>query len=170
MSDAVLPARSRYEIELYLKLAQCPQCGRSEFDLTPTPPSSDSTVSVEFLVACKSCGAPVSTRFQISGMKHDRSRLIDASQWLTLYGLMVEAARNEKNKSASRQLAMQAASCLNEALRFYDEENDLPPENAFFTDDSRARFRQHPQLFSRQRLLNLRAQLPTPSKFDANNA
>ncbi|MBI1827521.1 MAG: hypothetical protein HYR83_14190 [Planctomycetes bacterium] len=70
----------------------------------------------------------------------------------------------------SRRLAMEAATCLNEALRFYDDENDLPSAGAFFTDDSRARFREHPQLFSRQRLLNLRAQLPTPSKFDAGAA
>jgi hypothetical protein len=58
---------------------------------------------------------------------------------------------------------MDAAQCLREALKFYDDEdNDLPPRNALFHEASRRRFWDHPEEFSRQRLLNALSRLPNP--------
>jgi len=52
--------------------------------------------------------------------------------------------------------------CLEEALKFYkDQECDLPADDAFFVESSRDHYRKNPEHFSRQRLLALRAKLPS---------
>ena len=92
------------------------------------------------------------------------SRIIDVAQWLTLAHVIAEAASRETEKTHARQLGIDAAQCLSEALKFYDEpENDLPPAEAFFHDASRRRFRENPEEFSRQRVLDMRSRLPGPS-------
>jgi hypothetical protein len=94
------------------------------------------------------------------------SRILDVAGWLTLHARLCDAARAKARAASSvertlaRQLHIQAAACLEEALKFYDEDNDLPPEDAFFTDAGRRQFRGHPESFLRGRLVSLRAVLP----------
>ena len=95
------------------------------------------------------------------------SRIIDVAGWLTLYTVISEAAqaaastaRTTDERIIARQMLIQAAQCLDEALCFYDADNDLPPEEAFFRTESRQQFRERPELFTRQRLIELRAELP----------
>jgi hypothetical protein len=92
------------------------------------------------------------------------SRLLDVGQWIMLFRMIVEAASRETNKVQVRHFGIEAAQCLEEALKFYDEVgNDLPPPEALFTDASRERFQEHPEQYSRRRLLELRSRLPTLS-------
>ena len=95
------------------------------------------------------------------------SRIIDVAGWLTLYSTIADAARARdaeaqtmRDRAAIRLRRIEAAQCLDEALKFFDADNDLPPEDAFFHDDTRRRFRDHPELFTRQHLIDLRRQLP----------
>jgi len=95
------------------------------------------------------------------------SRVIDVAGWLTLFAMLQDEARPSEDEARTaqdrarvRQLQIQASACLSEALRFYDADNDLPPEDAFFSEQSRRQFRQHPELFARDRLIGLRAKLP----------
>ena len=74
-----------------------------------------------------------------------------------------EDARSANDRAGARQLQIEAGLCLDEALKFYDDDNDLPPEEAFYSDDSRTRFRDRPGLFARQRLIELRGELPKSS-------
>ena len=67
---------------------------------------------------------------------------------------------NAAGRAVARQMQIQAGTCLEEALKFYDADNDLPPEDAFFTDAGRRQFREHPESFLRGRLISLRAMLP----------
>lgn len=91
----------------------------------------------------------------------DSSRIIDIGQWLTLARMFTERSRNEPRRVEARSLALQAADCLREALKFYDDpDNDLPPDHAIFTDTSRRRFREAPQQFSRERILGELRKLP----------
>ncbi len=96
------------------------------------------------------------------------SRIIDVAGWLTLYTRLSDAALRRADTSAfhpdgklTRQLQIQAGRCLEEALKFYDVDNDLPPQAAFYSDAGRRQFREHPEGFLRDRLLSLRAILPT---------
>lgn len=91
------------------------------------------------------------------------SRLIDVGQWLVLFRVLLESAGSETDRRRARLLGFEAAQCLEEALKFYGPDNDLPPESACFSEGSLQRLRHHPQLFARSRLVNLRAKLPSPS-------
>jgi hypothetical protein len=69
-------------------------------------------------------------------------------------------ARNMAQRAAVRKWYLLARACLDEALKFYDADNDLPPEDAFFSDTSQRQFRDRPAMFARQRLIDLRARRP----------
>ncbi len=95
------------------------------------------------------------------------SLMIDVAGWLTLHTMLAEAARAEGLKStrmdrraAVRRMQIQAGQCLDEALKFFDEDNDLPPREAFFSKESHRRFLDHPELYTRQRLIELRSRFP----------
>lgn len=91
----------------------------------------------------------------------DHSQIIDVGQWMTLARMFMEQAKAAECPSQARTLNLQAAECLEEALKFYEDlENDLPSGDAFFTEASRCRFRDFPQQFSRSRLVSLRRKLP----------
>jgi len=91
------------------------------------------------------------------------SQILDLGQWLTLFRMLTETAGHEASMTDARRLSLEAAQCLDEALKFYDDaDNDVPPVEAFFGEDSRDRFKAHPEQFSRRRLLHLRSKLPTP--------
>ena len=90
------------------------------------------------------------------------SRILDVGQWIMLSRMLLEAGSKEAEKGRARRLGIEAAQCLEEALKFYDElDNDLPPPEALFDDASRERFRDAPEQFSRRRLIELRSKLPT---------
>lgn len=128
-------------------------------------------------VLCQACGEPSEFSFglppdppsdpagelEIINPTEEPSRIIDVSQWITLYAVLHEESARASPPTRKRLLELQAGQCLDEALKFFDdEENDLPPPSAFFDDSARDRFRDQPQEFSRQRLINFRASLPKP--------
>ena len=61
------------------------------------------------------------------------SEIIDVAGWVTIFSLIAKSAADESDKIESRKLGYEAAQCLEEAIKFYEEGNDLPPENAFFS-------------------------------------
>lgn len=177
MSEAPLVAHSLAEVYLYLLATPCATCGRGPLRGGEAEPCDDSAVGITVGVAatCGSCQSVTRWKFRLPGplqavstdqesvvnSTSEPSRMLDVAQWLTLFRMMAEAAGKEMNKTAARRLALEAAECLDEALKFFEEDNDLPTKDAFFHDGSRERFRDHPEQFSRQRLLHLRSKLPT---------
>ena len=177
MSDAPLVAHSLAEAYLYILATPCATCGRGPQRGGEAQPYADPAAAMTVGVAatCGACQSLTPMKFRLSGAPqavppdrvpvvnptHEPSRMLDLAQWLTLFRMMTEASGQEENKTAARRLSLEAAQCLDEALKFYEEDNDLPTKDAFFHDDSRERFRNHPEQFSRQRLLHLRSKLPT---------
>ena len=94
------------------------------------------------------------------------SRIIDVAQWLTLFRVVSEAAAAQSDPSESRRLGYEAAQCLEEALKFYRDDSDLPPPEALLHEQSRHQLRERPNLFARSRLINLRAKLPTLTEME----
>jgi hypothetical protein len=178
MSDAPLVAHSLAEAHLYILATPCASCGRgplrgSEAELAND--DGDARV-VSIAVTCGSCQAVTRLRFRLPAPPEpipaqpasvvnptaEPSQILDVGQWLTLFRMLTETAGHETSKSEARRLALEAAQCLDEALKFYDDaDDDLPPVEAFFGEDSRDRFKAHPEQFSRRRLLHLRSKLPT---------
>lgn len=182
-----LTARSPAEAFLYLKVTPCDACreGSVGIDENPTIHREADDYLLEFHTTCPSCGSVAAKRFRMDRTSADSSSavlslaatgpcaepstLIDVGQWLTLHSMMVEEAAREKHKQRARTIRMEAAACIDEALGLYDDpENDLPPASALFRDSTRRRFRERPDLFSRQRLVGLRAKLPSGAAMNSD--
>lgn len=177
MSDAPLVAHSLAEVHLYLLATPCRSCGCGPLHGREAEQGSDPAqgVTIDVAATCGACHSVTPLKFRLSGPPQtiaadqapvvnstdEPSRILDVTQWLTLFRMMTETAGKEPNKSAARHLSLEAAQCLDEALKFYEEDNDLPTRDAFFQQGSRQRFRDYPEQFSRQRLLHLRSKLPT---------
>jgi len=179
MSDAPLVAHSLAEAYLYILATPCASCGSGPLRGGEAELANDvgGARAVSIAATCGSCQGLTRLRFRLPAPPEripaqqtpvvnptaEPSQILDLSQWLTLFRMLTEKAGHEASKSGARQLALEAAECLDEALKFYDDEdNDLPPVEAFFGKDSRDRFKAHPDQFSRRRLLHLRSKLPTP--------
>ena len=89
-------------------------------------------------------------------------QIIDVGQWIALHRVLIEAATNKVDAAKARYLYLQAAQCLDEAMKFYEEAEDLPPESAFFVDVSKQRLNESSEQFSKKRLIDLRGRLPRP--------
>ena len=184
MSDEPLVAHSLAEAYLYLMVTPCSACDQGPLkgaDARRISPS-EGEAAVTVSSTCAACGGQADHTFRIAhdlkaenestgavvNPTDDPSGIIDVAQWITLFRMITEAAGREPDKVQMRHLGLEAAQCLDEALKFYDEVgNDLPPPEALFHDSSRSRFRSNPEQFSRQRLINLRGKLPTTEEMRA---
>lgn len=179
MPQAELKAHSLAEANLYFQATACPRCASGPVaSLHAEDDTSDKSGAIRRTEVglCASCGSELCAVFQIPPASEvadptainptdEPSRIIDLGQWITLAHVHTERAAKSTDPRHVRRLNLQAAQCLVEALKFYDDpDNDLPPLEAFFCDPSRERFRTHPQQFSRQRLLHERSKLPTTSE------
>ena len=190
MSDAPdepLVAHSLAEAYLYLMATPCAGCGRGPLKTTDTISTDTCSLPADqhsgggecatatLTATCVACQAVSTRTFQLpAGLTtvtrgeaavvnptDEPSRIVDVGQWIMLFRMITEAASKETKKVQARHLGLEAAQCLEEALKFYDEpENDLPPEESLFTNASRERFRRAPEQFSKRRLIGLRAKLP----------
>jgi hypothetical protein len=174
-----LPAHSLAEAYLYLMAQSCAHCRRGPIraERAEKSPADSPVESLVTLSAnCATCGRTADFVFRLPAESptdvpahgpvvnptDEPSHILDVGQWLTLFRMIAEAAARETRKPEARHLGLEAAQCLEEALRFYDDpDNDLPPPEAFFTSTSRDHFRDHPHHFSRRRLLELRSKLPS---------
>src|SRR5262245_1450053 len=160
-STPVIRVHSVAEAYLFVMVRQCPACGdgpvRSTNELTRISSASDGWA---LDVACAACRHADNLRFEIDPQPtraeaatsrinptDHRSEAIDLLGWLTLYRSIVASAQKETDPQSARRLALEAAQCLDEALKFYTPDNELPGLDAFVTEAARNRFRDHPQQF-----------------------
>ncbi|MGB2987912.1 MAG: hypothetical protein WBE26_18745 [Phycisphaerae bacterium] len=180
MPEEPLSAHSLAEAYLYLMATPCASCGKGPLNGADARAVGDAGrgMTVAIPVTCRSCQTVTTMTFRlpekpdttgehetaIVNPTDEPSSLLDVGQWIVLFRVITEAADKETDKVQARHLGLEAAQCLEEALKFYDEiDNDLPPPEAFFTDASRERFRERPEQFSRRRLIELRSRLPSLS-------
>lgn len=177
MASHRLVANSLSEIYFYLMVTCCPVCGRGSLQSQKVGPRGDEAqpMTVVADLRCNGCGRESELSFELPhGLGDDLKRefpmvnptdepstLIDLAQWMTLFRIITEAASKESEKTQARRLGLEAAMCLDEALKFYhDEENAIPHDSAFFHESSRLRFRRNPEHFAKERLLGFRDKLP----------
>ncbi|KPK84505.1 MAG: hypothetical protein AMJ81_05330 [Phycisphaerae bacterium SM23_33] len=173
-------AHSLTEAYLYLRVTPCPDCSGGPWqvqdqpaataDAPPQPPPGRA-----LRARCQQCGAR--REFVLEGVEPPAgglapgpaevinptpaaSEIIDLGQWVSLFYLLVGSADRAADKAETRRLTFQAAQCLDEALKFYAGDDELPPPSAFFVESSRQAFAEHPEKFARQRLRDLRGKLP----------
>jgi hypothetical protein len=179
-----LEAHSAAEAHLYLMVTPCKLCGAGRTRCSGSRSSDGEAGPLLTLnTACESCSFESDFVFSLpSGLLAEASahgsgaarinptphpsQIIDVAQWLTLFRVVTEAAAAQTDKAESRRLGYEAAQCIEEALKFYEATNDLPPESAFVTERSRRQLADHPELFARSRLIGLRARLPTLTEME----
>ncbi|HVP11896.1 MAG TPA: hypothetical protein VMV94_12010 [Phycisphaerae bacterium] len=172
--EDIIYVHSVAEAYLYLKASLCRSCRKGSLnpkaDLTKTAAAPGGWM---LSTVCSECGAAATIHFcinppptreqahsqEINPTPH-RSSAIDLLGWLTLFQAIIEASQRETDKQAARELAYEAALCLDEAMKFYDGDNELPAEDAFFNETSRRRFRDNPQQFARSKWRERRLKLP----------
>lgn len=180
MSDRPLAAHSLAEVYLYLMITPCRECGRGPLrGADARAHEQDWGMGLVVDVTCGACKHQTQLVFKVPtdqlaaarqsppdaaaivNPTNEPSRIIDVPGWVTLFGVIIEGAARTADKVEGRKIGYEAAQCLEEALKFYDDDNDFPPDSAFFTEDSRRRYQDHPDKLARSRLINLRAKLPT---------
>ena len=180
MSARPPTAHSLAEVYLYLMITSCEHCGRGPLHGRAAEPFDDGGLTgVEVRTICQTCLHRLTLRFELTPQQIAVSRaappdtvatvndsaepslVIDVSGWVTLFRIIADAAAKHDDKGEARKLGYEAAQCLEEALKFYEPDNDLPPETALFSEAARRRHREHPQQLARSRLIDLRAKLPT---------
>lgn len=109
------------------------------------------------------CVWPALDTVRVINASDEPSRIIDVCGWLTLHSMIIEQARSLDDRAVVRRVQIVAGLCLDEALKFYDEDNDVPPAEAFFREASCRQFRDRPELFALQRLIDQRGALPVSS-------
>lgn len=179
-ADRSLRAHSVAELYLYLMVTPCPNCGRGPLAGDPAKSGVGGSVGrLSVASTCKSCkhhfdldfdlpadavsqpDAPLHSAKAIINPTDEPSAIIDVAGWITLFRTITQAAADTPDKVEARHLGLEAAQCLDEALKFYDADNDLPPVAAFFSEPSRQLLRDHPQRFAHSRLVDLRSKLPS---------
>ncbi len=169
--NAALPAHSVAEAYLYIQFASCGKCGKS-------PLQADGQLTrgkqfFELAARCQSCRDATMLAFDIRpepsrqsaqskviNATSEPSQLIDIHCWLAMFQQIISASGREQEAGASRELVEEAAACLDEALKFYRDDSEIPPPEAFFTETGRAAFRKSPERYIRATWMRRRLQLP----------
>jgi len=169
-NDALL-AHSVAEAYLYLQFAHCGKCGKSP--LQAEGQLTRSKRYFELPARCKTCREATMLVFDIQPEPSRQaaqskvinptgapSQLIDIHGWLSMFQQIISVSGREQDATASRELVEEAASCLDEALKFYRDDSEVPPPEAFFSDAGRAAFRKSPERYTRSTWMRRRLQLP----------
>ena len=136
MPEGALVAHSLAEAYLYLMATPCASCDKGPLSGSEARPVAGpgEAMIVSITATCRACGTVHELSFELpegtgtdeSGAPptvnptEEPSRIIDVARWITLFRVITEAAGRESDKSEARRLGLEAAQCLEEALKFYD--------------------------------------------------
>jgi len=172
-----LPAYSQVERHFYLMVRRCGRCNSGPFEFVGSEARQEGQWQVDdWEIRCRACKQQEHVLFDQAALLVDPaaddksllvvnpgrepSRLLDLTQWMALFVRIMQAASSQTDRVESRRLGYEGALCLDEALKFYEPDNDLPPAEAFFSEQTLNSFREHPEHFSRQRLMQMQEKLP----------
>jgi hypothetical protein len=172
-----LPAHSLAEAHFYLMAQSCGQCEQGRL-LSATSHREESPRAGYALLTmqakCSNCNAEFWYLFEFpdanapageSGTRinasAEPSRILDVTDWVTLHQIVLNAADRASDRTEARELRCDAGECLDEALRFFEAESELPPADALFSMDSRRRLKDRPELYIRQAIIEKRRKLPS---------
>lgn len=182
MAADCLPAKSLVEAFLYFYVTPCPICKVDRLEPgEPVPVDGQSAFDV--VGVCRNCGGSESFRFavpilppvferhdpvsstQAINLGTDPSKLIDLVQWITLHETLLERSSSALDQGERRWLKIRAGQCLDEALKFFDDMAEAMLDRTELAESSKRALTEHPQRYTRSRLIDLRNQLPTDEAF-----
>ena len=158
-----LPAHSVQEQSLYLLVHPCQKCESGPLEEAARHESDSPAGRIDVVQArCTCCGEETSLQFSKTAKVETaaQSELIDVSEWLALCHHFLDLGQTSSEEQHLQQQIKLARHCLNEALKFYPEDSDLPMPSSFFGQLGSQRFKEHPAAFLKPKLLELRRRLP----------
>jgi hypothetical protein len=174
MTGEASPAWTVNEIRCFFLVSSCQACGKGPL-IADLPSASSYQGPLTVTAACRNCQASRDYHFvvqqalpagppqsELINPSDEPSRLVDLAQWLGLFYMLLASADRQEQGPMVRRVGHQAALCLAEALKFYTGD-ELPPASAFFHPASATAFGEHPEKFTRQRLRDMQAKLPSLS-------
>lgn len=170
-----LRAHTFNEVRYYLMVSPCGSCGKGPWEIGDVGGNPGGELQGSVPARCRHCDAEREFAFSCEfdlpsrGVEAEAinpgdepSEIIDLGQWLSLFYLLIESAASERSEPATRRDGYRASLCLEEALKFYEGDDELPPDSAFFSPRSMAARREHAENFAREKLRNMQAKLPSP--------
>ncbi len=157
-----LSSRSVQEEGLYLLIRPCAKCQAGPLEEISREESQiPGGIQERVKARCNSCEEECILAFTraTSGGTADQSELIDVAEWLGLCHHFMDLAQTNPQEEQSHEQIVSARYCLNEGLKFYPQESHLPPPSAFFGRLGDQRFKEHPAVFLKTKLLELRRRL-----------
>jgi len=157
-----LSARSVQEEGLYLLIRPCDKCQAGPLqEISRQESQIAGGVQDRVKARCSRCEQECLLVFTraTSGRTAGRSELIDVAEWLGLCHHFMDLAQTNPQEEQSHEQIVSARYCLNEALKFYPEDSHLPPPEAFFSRLGDQRYKEHPAVFLKTKLLELRRRL-----------
>ncbi len=172
--DRPLRLHTWNELPYLLSVLPCTACGKGPMSLTEDGQEApEPGRRIDARVRCGVCDArrtlavlcdePVGEGWPACeeiNPTDEPSRVVDLAQWLALFYTLIEQAAGRESRAETRSAGFRAALCLDEALKFYEPDSDLPPESAFFHDASVRAYRRAPEKYTRQRLRDMKSKLP----------
>ncbi|MCP4592852.1 MAG: hypothetical protein GY842_19120 [bacterium] len=175
-----LAAHSVAEAHLCLMVVPCKLCGEGRTRYVEGQLDSvEDDVRITLHTRCEHCGFDSEFAFKspaprtppedggrsISGPawinpSSSPSAIIDPVQWVTLARVLGEAVDRQSDPPERRRLGCEARQCFEEALKFYGEDDDIPPADTLFHAQSQRQVRIHPDRYLRTRLIALKSKLP----------
>lgn len=157
-----LASRSVQEQSLYLLVRACDKCQSGPLEEISRSQSAKPTGLEDHLsVRCSNCGHESVLDFARPAIETtlSKSELIDVAEWLALCHHFMDLAQTNSQQEQSHEQIVSARYCLNEALKFYPKDSHLPSPSAFFGRLGSQRFKDHPAVFLKTKLLDLRRRL-----------
>ncbi len=158
-----LSSRSIQEEDLYLLIRLCDKCQADSLqEISRKELQIPGGTGEQIIKArCNSCGQECDLAFTraTSDVTAGQSKLIDVAEWLGLCHHFMDLAQTNPQEEQSHDQIILARYCLNEALRFYPQDSHLPPPSAFFGRLGDQRYKDHPAVFLKTKLLDLRRRL-----------
>ncbi len=157
-----LSSRSIQEEGLYLLIRLCDKCQAGSLqEISREESQIASGIGEQIKARCNSCGQECDLAFTraTSDGTAGQSELIDVAEWLGLCHYFMDLAQTNPQEDQSHEQIVLARYCLNEALKFYPQESHLPPPSAFFGRLGDQRYKDHPAVFLKTKLLDLRRRL-----------
>jgi hypothetical protein len=157
-----LSSRSVQEEGLYLLVRPCEKCQAGPLEEISREESQiPGGIQERVKARCNSCGEECVLAFTRPNgeTSTSQSQLIDVAEWLGLCHHFMDLAQTNPQEERSHEQIVSARYCLNEALKFYPEDSHLPPPSAFFGRLGDQRYKEHPAVFLKTKLLDLRRRL-----------
>jgi len=174
--EELLVSFSIVERYFYLMTLKCNSCGSGPFEFVSKEQSPDEKIDIWY-VRCRKCQHGRRLMFDRTSLlieteeftenqlpivnpSDNPSRLLDVGQWIAIFQAIISAASQQSDKREIQRLGYEATLALEEAIKFYTQDSDLPPKEAMWTEGTKQQFKEHPEIFERHRILQLREKLP----------